>query len=433
MSLSCIDKKLLGSFNVFLSNCELPFILICVALEKKWLSDLEKFASNQKECHLVGGEPEVPYALVAIDQKSKMIASYISFSESSKGSGKWCEEHDPLRALALKFSCTGSSYRKLGLSKLLRLVIIAYAIHQGYEEVVSSVNEVSGHILSKYFGFELRDGTELMRENCAFNFELDINTRLVLHKDNLDEYYRTYKAMKNCKLYNLFSPVKRLEELAYKKLPKNIKDEIKDSPVVFNIRRKILPDRKKRLRILNEIKDHINLFRDNKPEVHFLGNPNDLYNFSMLDKRTILKFFETSPNDLLELIQEEEGFTDAEMVDLNKPIDVMSDEDVEYLFDKFMEIYEFDEVYDVYVNSMLNIVKNDKNFKIGDWVYIDSSYESRPEYGWSRVSYDLNKKVLIYNEGNDPYTLFPEWIKEKLIHSGFLRSALPYDPIDEEW
>jgi hypothetical protein len=201
MSLSCINPQILGEFNGYLSKCDSPFVLICVGLEGRWLVDLKEFASSQEDCHSVFGAPEVPYGLVALDKDTKAIAAYISFNISSpdQGPGKWCEEHAPLLALAIEFSCTGKSYRKLGLSKLLRLVIITYAIHGGYEEVVSSTNKVSGHILKKYFGFELADSTELIRENCAFKFELNLNARLILDKKHLEKHYQTYERMTKCK------------------------------------------------------------------------------------------------------------------------------------------------------------------------------------------------------------------------------------------
>ena len=202
MSLSCINMSVLGSFNEFLKECDLPFILICVGMDEQWLIDLKKFTALADECVDAVGVPEVPYGLVAIDRDTKEIAAYISFSISSqgRGPGKLCEEYNPLRAIALECSCTGNEYRKRGLFKLLSLVIISYAIQEKYEEVVASTNKTSAHILSTYFGFELADGVELMRENCAFHFNLDINARLVLHESSLQVYHHTRQSMVDCKL-----------------------------------------------------------------------------------------------------------------------------------------------------------------------------------------------------------------------------------------
>ena len=205
MPLSCIDLKLLGSFNEFLSECKVPFILVCTGLEGQWLIDIKKFvAASGQGCHQVIGAPEVPYALVALDAANN-IASYISFSASEEipRSGELCSKYTPMRAVALEFSCTGKEYSKRGLSKLLRLVIITYAIRHGYEAVVSSANNVSAYILGKYFGFEVEDATAFMRENCAFEFDPLVNARLLLDEDHLETYYRTYKSMTNCDLVAL--------------------------------------------------------------------------------------------------------------------------------------------------------------------------------------------------------------------------------------
>ena len=206
MSLSCIEPDLLGSFNEFLSGCDLPFTLVCVGLEGQWLTDLKEFVAVPRppgqKCHQVFGVPDVPYALVALDKGDNTIASYLSFSASdgSPGPEKWCSKYLPMRAISLEFSCTGKDYYRRGLSKLLRLVTIGYAIKHGYEEVVSSTNEISGHILSKYFGFEIADTTNFMRENCAFKFSLEVNARLLLDQSHLEKYHQTYRSMTDCQL-----------------------------------------------------------------------------------------------------------------------------------------------------------------------------------------------------------------------------------------
>ena len=200
-ALACVDPDLVVSFNEFLDECKSPYTLVCVAIEGEWFATLQKFAADQGNCHEVYGAPGVPYALVALDE-TQNIASYLSFSTSESGAmeGAWCENFDPLKALALEFSCTGKTHLGRGLSKLLRLVIISYALDQGYEEVVSSTNEASGHILSKYFGFELKESSALMRENCAFGFSLQVNARLILDEEHLGQYRKTYDSLKQCNL-----------------------------------------------------------------------------------------------------------------------------------------------------------------------------------------------------------------------------------------
>ena len=100
-----------------------------------------------------------------------------------------------------------------------------------------------------------------------------------------------------------------------------------------------------------------------------------------------------------------------------------SEEEFHKLFD-FSIRGNFNIIYELYFNIVTELLINDEKYKIGDWFYIEDSYETRQWHGMGRISYDLNenKKVLIYYGENTPYdihgkvnnNIFPKWLQDKI-------------------
>jgi hypothetical protein len=181
-----MNSDIIARFNKFLCHYETSFILECVNMSGEDFKNISEFTQVEK-CHSILLEDlEVPYAIVVYEKVTKNIASYISFS-FIKGKGDY-------KSVIFEFSCTGEKYKRRGLSKLIRLLIITFAIEEGYTSVLSCVNKQSASLLGKYFGFEIRLEDSFEKE-VFITDGLLINARLILEDKNLRKYKETYKKL----------------------------------------------------------------------------------------------------------------------------------------------------------------------------------------------------------------------------------------------
>jgi len=81
------------------------------------------------------------------------------------------------------------------------------------------------------------------------------------------------------------------------------------------------------------------------------------------------------------------------------------------------DIYDIDFKYQLYKETIHNLLINDDKYKICDVFYIEHEYETRQCYGLGRISYDIenNKKILVHHE-EDGFCIhdkiFPQSLQE---------------------
>lgn len=98
----------------------------------------------------------------------------------------------------MQFSCTDKKYESRGLSTLLTLFIITYAIDNMYTDVLCVANKQFSKLLKSKFGFEINP--DVFEEEVLDNPEnLLINTRLILNS-KLDTYKDTYIKLSTCSI-----------------------------------------------------------------------------------------------------------------------------------------------------------------------------------------------------------------------------------------
>jgi hypothetical protein len=139
-----------------------------------------------------------------------------------------------------------------------------------------------------------------------------------------------------------------------------------------------------------------NIHINNFAALHLMGDPYNVYQFLPYK------------NDMLNIYISEYNGTEEKF---NK------------LFD-FSIQSNFDIVYQLYFNKVTKLLINDEKYKIGDWFYIEDTYETRQWHGIGRISFDLieNKKQLLYYGEDTPYNetgkvnnnIFPLWLQNKI-------------------
>jgi len=196
-------SNLVSVFNERLNRCKTAFRLLCVALEEDapMYERLAEFTTRNKKhgCHSIE-DVGLEYALIAFEKDSDDIASYMGFDHAQG-------EHDgvEVNAIVFQFSCTTPEYGRRGLSVLLRLLIIAIAIEQGFTSVISSTNDKSGPLLVEKFGFKKIDdyipGVEYeFLPEVYVTGGIIINTKLILQEEYLEKYHKLYESLEGCGL-----------------------------------------------------------------------------------------------------------------------------------------------------------------------------------------------------------------------------------------
>ena len=189
------DVYIIRTFNEFLKKCHTAFDLSCIYLPTHWdiISDFIKRNVDTNHCHDVSQDSAGTFAILATEKDSeyKDIVSYISFdSNTGIKTGK--------KHLVIQFSCTDKKYENRGLSTLLTLFIITYAIDNMYTDVLCVANNFFSKLLKSKFGFEVNP--DVFEEEVLDNPEnLLINTRLILDS-KLDTYKDTYIKLSTCSI-----------------------------------------------------------------------------------------------------------------------------------------------------------------------------------------------------------------------------------------
>jgi hypothetical protein len=211
-----IQEGIVQKFNNFLDTCETSFSLIVVEMNEEWVDKLSLFAEDSGTCHLVSDYDVIKYAVVAIENETDKIASYISFSvlegslESIPNKKQFVKEYIfingdvSINSILFEFSCTHVKYLRRGLSVLLRLLVITFAIEEDYTSVLSATNDASGSLLKNKFGFEVKEeddmdylGSFFLPEMYLSNGIL-INAKLVLESQYLTKYRDVYSKLEKC-------------------------------------------------------------------------------------------------------------------------------------------------------------------------------------------------------------------------------------------
>ena len=131
-----------------------------------------------------------------------------------------------------------------------------------------------------------------------------------------------------------------------------------------------------------------------KASFHLMGSPYNLYKFEEW-KENMKKYY---------IEQYGEGDKNNDELEFNK---IWTSED----------IYDINFKYQLYTETIHNLLINDDKYKIGDVFYIEHEYETRQYYGVGRISYDIenNKKILFFHD-EDGFCIhdkiFPKWLQE---------------------
>ena len=124
------DVYIIKTFNEFLNKCHTAFNLSCIYIPTHWDMISGFIKKNAIHCHDVSQDSAGTFAILASE---KDIVSYISFDTNiGVNTGK--------KHLVMQFSCTDKKYERRGLSTLLTLFIITYAIENKYTDVLSVSN-----------------------------------------------------------------------------------------------------------------------------------------------------------------------------------------------------------------------------------------------------------------------------------------------------
>jgi hypothetical protein len=209
-------KDIVKKFNNFLDRCETSFRVIVVEMNEEWVEKLSLFSEDSGNCHLVGDYDVINYAVVAMEKETDKIASYLSFSvlkgslESIPNKKQFVKEYIfingdvIINSIIFEFSCTHVKYLRRGLSVLLRLLVITFAIEEEYTSVLSATNEASGSLLKNKFGFEVKEEDDMDYLNSFFLPEMYlsngilINAKLVLESQYLTKYWDVYYKLEKC-------------------------------------------------------------------------------------------------------------------------------------------------------------------------------------------------------------------------------------------
>jgi hypothetical protein len=188
-----METEITESFNQFLSRCETAFRLKVVKLEGAIFEQVRNFAGSEGKCHNISDQMKLPYAVIAYEKDVDEIASYVSYSYcNAEGMGQL------VNAIIFEFSCTAERYERRGLSTLIRLLIITFAIHKGMTSVLSSSNESSGGLLVQKFGFIKLPHEDVFLPELYACDGLLINTKLILEEQYLGKYKETYNQLLQC-------------------------------------------------------------------------------------------------------------------------------------------------------------------------------------------------------------------------------------------
>ena len=133
-----------------------------------------------------------------------------------------------------------------------------------------------------------------------------------------------------------------------------------------------------------------------KASFYLLGNPNNLYKYEEWKENMKKYYIEDYGN----------GVNNNDILEFNK---IWTSKDK----------YDIHFKYQLYTETIHNLLINDCKYKIGDVFYIEHEYESRQYYGIGRISYDIenNKKILLHHE-DDGFCIsdkiFPKLIQESI-------------------
>lgn len=186
--------EITDDFNVFLNRCQTAFTLRCINVQTdiEWRELLIMFIGNQSECHSFNAD--IQYAIVALNENHEIV-SYVSFSAYGGEVKEFMPNlpesfpNEYYKCILFDFSCTSKKYVRRGLSVLLRLLIITFAIRADFDAVVSATNKESGALLTNKFGFQYNE--ELFFKDLYVTGGQLINARLPLKRG--DEYLVKYK------------------------------------------------------------------------------------------------------------------------------------------------------------------------------------------------------------------------------------------------
>lgn len=187
--------EIIDDFNMFLDRCQTAFTLRCINVQTdiEWREALIVFIKKQVGgCHPFNAD--IQYAVVALNENNEIVA-YVSFSAY----GGYVKNFMPnlpktipdeyYKCILFDFSCTSVIYVRRGLSVLLRLLIITFAIRADFDSVVSATNNESGSLLINKFGFQYNEDL-FFKDLYATGGQL-INARLPLKRG--DKYLMKYK------------------------------------------------------------------------------------------------------------------------------------------------------------------------------------------------------------------------------------------------
>jgi hypothetical protein len=196
-------QDILNNFNMFLGRCRTSFVLRCVNTQEdeEIQIELKRFVDSQEGfCHPYMA---TQYALIAFDSYTEQIVAYISFSAfEGYPNSFYPVENDIINAkykvIILDFMCTSSDYVRQGLSVLLTLLIISYALKDKFDAVVAATNKDSGSLLEYKFGFERLFGVDYFMKDLYLTEGQLINAKLVLKSEYLGKYNEVYENLQNC-------------------------------------------------------------------------------------------------------------------------------------------------------------------------------------------------------------------------------------------
>ena len=132
----------------------------------------------------------------------------------------------------------------------------------------------------------------------------------------------------------------------------------------------------------------------NKASFHLMGSPNYLYKYNDW-KEDMKKYY---------IEEYGEGDKNNDLSEFNK-IWISGDK------------YDIHFKYQLYTETIHNLLITDDKYNVGDVFYIEHEYETRQYYGLGCISYDIeNNKKILYFYGENGFSMsdkiFPQWLQD---------------------
>ncbi len=166
IKLECIEPLLEYVNQIRTQECEnFPFYFKCLVkndmgkVQTDLLSETNDCFQAMNLCignqvYRSGLAEKLCFALAAVESKTNRIVSYLLCTEAIDPD---MTVNNPPRFIHIEYSCTHPKYRRKGLSLILRIIVVLYALAFQIPYITSLANRESSHMLQEKLDFMMDD------------------------------------------------------------------------------------------------------------------------------------------------------------------------------------------------------------------------------------------------------------------------------------